>query len=123
MSRLPILVIPSLLCLLVHAAAAGERIEMTSNDEASQLTHVSIQLDAGGHNLVRPQQDDKAANAEQKLPISVAAKLAYDEKRIATDPVNAEPGAPLAVRYYDQAEAVIKVNETGRSPRLTDDRR
>src|SRR4029079_5673837 len=78
----------------------------------------------GGHNLVRPEQvqpDDKAAADEQTLLISVAAKLAYDEKRLASGTANG--GAPLAVRYYDEAEATIKVGETGRAPRLPDDRR
>ena len=55
--------------------------------KADSLTHVTIQLDAGGHNLVRAESDDKDDKdkdkpAEQKLPISVAAKLAYDERRL-----------------------------------------
>ena len=69
------------------------------------------------------QQDDKAAANEQKQPISVAAKLAYDEKRLAAATADTTAGTPLAVRYYDQAEAVIKVNETGRTPKLADDKR
>lgn len=126
MSRLQFPLLIGLTCSLINAAAAGERIDLSSSKEPGQLAHVSIQIDVGGHNLVRPQQsppDMKAATAEQSLPISVAAKLAYDEKRLATGTANASPGAPLAVRYYDQAEAVIKVNETGRSPQLSDDRR
>ncbi len=55
--------------------------------------------------------------------MSVAAKLSYDEKRLNSAAQNTSPGTPLAVRYYDAAEAVIKVGETGRSPRLSDDKR
>jgi hypothetical protein len=123
MSRLQILFIPSLLCAFVSVSYAGERIDLTADDEAGRLAHVSIQLDAGGHNLVRPEKDEKAASDQQSLPMSVAAKLSYDEKRMNSVAPNALPGTPLAVRYYDVAEAVIKVGETGRSPRLSDDKR
>jgi hypothetical protein len=130
MSRLQILLLSAFISYASHAAAGGERIDLTPANESAQLTHVSIQLEAGGHNLIRsqqqqsqPQQAEKAAAAEQKQPISVAAKLAYDEKRLTTATAEAAAGTPLAVRYYDQAEAVIKVNETGRTPKLADDKR
>jgi hypothetical protein len=122
MSRLSILLIPGVLGSMVCAAAAADRIDLSCNNESGQMVHVSIQLDAGGHNLVRPQQDGKPAGDEQTQPISVAAKLAFDEKRVAAA-ADAATGTPLAVRYYDQAEAVIKVNETGKTPRLTGDRK
>ena len=73
-------------------------------------------------NLVRSQQqqtqqDDKAAAGEQKQPISVAAKLSFDEKQLTTATAVATAGTRLAIRYYEEAEAVIKVNETGRTPK------
>ena len=76
-----------------RAAISGERIDLTPDPEAGQLTHVSIQLEAGGHNLVRPQQqqDEKAAGPEQKQPLSVAAKLAFDEKQL-TPPADTNAG-------------------------------
>jgi hypothetical protein len=128
MSRLQLLLLTGFVCFTSRIAISGERIDLTPGNETGQLAHVSIQLEAGGHNLVRPQQqqtqqDDKAATNEQRQPISVAAKLAYDEKRLAASTADTTPGTPLAVRYYDQAEAVIKVNETGRTPKLADDKR
>jgi hypothetical protein len=123
MSQLRILVIPSFLLAIIHTSYAGERIDLSAGDEAGQLAHVSIQLDAGGHNLVRPEQDDKVSGDQKSLPMSVAAKLAYDEQRLNSVAPDAPPGTPLAVRYYDVAEAVIKVGDTGRSPRLPDDKR
>lgn len=124
MSRLQLLFIPYAFCVLIVPATAGERIDLSSSYDAEQLTHVSIQLDAGGHNKVRPQQaDDNSAATEQSLPISVAAKLAYDERTLTAAEASAVTGTPLTVRYYDQAEAVIKVGETGRTPRLADDKR
>jgi len=123
MSRLSTLLLSGVVCLASRAAISADRIDLSTGEEPGQLTHVSIQLEAGGHNLVRVQQssDDKAAATEQKQQISVVAKLTYDEKRFAVHAPTA--GSPLAVRYYDQAEAVIKVNETGRTPKLSDDKR
>ena len=87
------------------------------------LTHVSIQLDAGGHNLVQPKTDDK----EKTRPINRCPAVfrprwhtTSDGSRSGSD---AAPGTALAMRYYDEAEAVIKVDESGRTPQLSDDRR
>lgn len=92
--------------------------------------HVTIDLDAGGHNLVRSQSDAKPNASNDKdttpdtrqLPSSVSAKLSYDEVRL-TDATDPEAGTALAVRYYDNAEAVIKVDNSGRTPKLADDHR
>lgn len=102
---------------------AGERVELTRQYESHALTHVAIQLDAGGCNLVRPKTDDKEKTADQSLPISVSAKVGYDERRLTSGSADGVPETALAMRYYDEAGAVIKVDETGRSPRLSDDRR
>jgi hypothetical protein len=124
MSRLQLLLFSALLCFASGVTNGADRIDLTPSNESGQLTHVSIQLEAGGHNLVRSQQpDEKVAAEEQKQPISVAAKLAFDEKRLIPATADIAAGTPLAIRYYDQAEAVIKVNETGRTPKLADDMR
>src|SRR3954463_4097685 len=121
MSRLKSLLLSALLCFASGAANGGDRVDLTPGNESGRLTHVSIELEAGGHNLVRSQQqDEKTPAAEQKQPISVAAKLAFDEKRLIPATADIAAGTPLAIRYYDQAEAVIKVNETGRTPKLAD---
>ena len=130
MSQLQAFLLCAFICFASGAANGGERIDLAPGNEPGQLTHVSIQLEAGGHNLTRSQQqqsrparDDKAAGDDQKQPISVAAKLAYDEKQLTAPTADTAAGTPLAIRYYDQAEAVIKVNQTGRTPKLTDDKR
>jgi hypothetical protein len=111
-------------------AYAGEAIDLTPQTKPNSLTHVTIQLDAGGQNIIHDttgaddKPDDKApkdTTKEKRLAISVAAKLAYDEIRLGT--TGATPGAPLAVRYYDAADAVIKVEDGGRTPKLSDDHR
>jgi hypothetical protein len=52
----------------------------------------------------------------------VVAKLVFDEKRLGSSAPAAPAGTPLAVRYYDEAQAAIKVNDTARTPRLTEDK-
>src|SRR5690242_4094555 len=120
MSRLQFVLLANLLCFGSGVALGGERIDLSPDHEPGQLTHVSIQLEAGGHSLIRSQKQsgDKAPPAEQQQPISVAAKLAYDEKQLTPATAELPAGTPLSVRYYDEAEAVIKVNETGRAPKL-----
>jgi hypothetical protein len=116
------LVLTSIFLLAQHTARAGESIDLTPRYQENGLMHVSIQLDVGGHDLVRATSDDKDAPTEKKLPSSVAAKLSYDELRLA-DVTATTNGTPLAIRYYDSAEAVIKVDSSGRAPKLADDRR
>jgi hypothetical protein len=113
-----------------RVANSAAPIDISPRVEPDSLTSVTIQLDAGGHTLVRATDSttakesttDKDKPAEQKLPLSVVAKLTYDERRL-TDATTATAGAPLAIRYYDSAEAVIKVDAGGRAPKLSDDRR
>src|SRR4051812_32080604 len=108
MSRLPLAVIACVSYLAISSAAAGERVELRPGNTLDQLTHVTILLEASGHNLVRSQAIEKTEE-EQQLPISVSAKIGYDEKRLGL-PAEAAPSKPLALRSYQEAEAVIKVN-------------
>lgn len=102
-------------------AAAQETIEL-SPCKADTLTRVVIHLEAGGHTLVRAEGDTEGKLPEQKLPMSVTADIEYDEQRLAST-ADFEDGTPTAVRYYDKAEAVIKVDNGGRTPKLDDDYR
>ncbi len=123
MSLLRRFILVGFIVSLPHCVAQGaERIDLSPQNKANSLSHVTIQLDVGGHNLIRAESDAKEKAEEQKLPSSVAAKLAYDELRL-TDAASPEAGTALAVRYYDTAEAVIKVDNSGRTPKLPDDRR
>lgn len=110
---------------LAGRSFATQPIDLTPDYKTTPLTHVTIELDAGGHSLIRePGGDTKdTAKAEpQKIPCSVSAKLAYDELRLA-DSEKSESGTPLALRYYDNTEAILKVGQSGSSPKLPDDRR
>lgn len=106
--------------LVAPSLWAAEPIDMSPGTEPAGLTHVSAELEVGGELLVPVQSDEqgKAADVEQ-FPMSVAATLAYDQQRL---PAGSD-GAARAVRYYDQAEAVIKVADGGDRLALADDRR
>lgn len=122
----PSLYLAIILSLTNLRASGAERIDLSPQIEGDSLTHVTIQLDVGGSNVVKTESDDKSGDekaTEKKLPISVAAKVAYDERRLTDNNAPGESGAIVAVRYYDTAEAVIKVADAGRTPTLTDDRR
>jgi hypothetical protein len=105
------------------AEAETERIDLSAHRDANDLVRVTIQLEAGGHNVVRPDANGPQSQTEQKLPMSVSAKLEYDERRLNSHITGSTESVPLAVRYYHAAEAVIKVEDSGRTPKLDDERR
>ncbi len=126
-SRMTI-VIAGLLAGSAHADSTTETIDLAPRIEPNTLSRVTIDLDAGGNDVVRAATDDKGAalkdGAEQKLPMSVAAKLQYDERRLvgaAGD--TSQNSSPLAVRHYNRAEGTLKVDTSGLAPKLADDRR
>jgi hypothetical protein len=55
--------------------------------------------------------------------MSVSAKLEYTERLLGINTKTHHLATPIAIRYYDTAEAVIKVDQSGVEPRLTDDSR
>jgi hypothetical protein len=90
-----------------------------AGDPAShRLARVTIEVEVGGTMSVREGVGKDAK--ERTLPMSVSAKLEYDEYRV---PPAAGRLATRAIRYYDVAEAVIKVDNDGKTPKLSDDRR
>jgi hypothetical protein len=88
---------------------------------ARDLARVSIALQAGGNNVVRAEAEGKNEATEQKLPMSVSARLEYDE--LLLDAAGDDPNGLLALRHYLKAEAVLKVDDSGRTPQLAEDRR
>ena len=63
-------------CLLAvistaSGAMASEAIELSPRIQPNDLTKVSVQLEAGGHTLVRAESaDGRNAGPEQRLPVS-----------------------------------------------------
>jgi hypothetical protein len=103
------------------AAGAAEQIELRPLSGANHAARVTVELEAGGHSLVRAENDTKGETEPQRLPMSVTGKLQYDERSLIANSAATIAGQALALRYYDNAEAVIKVGETGRTPKLADD--
>lgn len=99
-------------------AAAETSINLTPGVEASEFAEVTIELECGGTMQVRP--DNEPATEPKTLPMSVSAKLVYDEHRVAP---SAGTLATRAIRHYNEASAVIKVDNTGLTPKLAEDRR
>ncbi len=99
---------------------AAEPIDLTPSESQAGVTHVTATLEVGGEVLVPVEADDPDAAPEtQRVPMSVAATLQYDERRLPPTP----EGVARAARYYRKAHADIKVDDGGDSPTLADDRR
>jgi hypothetical protein len=104
-------------------STAADRIDLSPARNPDALTRVTVELEAGGHNLFKTEATAQEKAQDQRLPMSVAAKLQYNERSLAQKGSVGAANKLLAARYYERAEAVIKVEETGRTPSLADDRR
>jgi hypothetical protein len=91
---------------------------LTPEVAPSDLAQVTLELAAGG--TMRVRQDSGRSAHTQDLPMSAAATLRYDEHRFAPA---AGTRAIRSVRQYHQAEAVLKVEPGGKTPKLSDTRR
>jgi hypothetical protein len=102
----------TLAALNTRPTLAAETYELVSQPTAGQTVRVEVQLDVGGDLTLA--EDAKV----RTLKMSVSGKLAYDEKLLLAD-----RSLRRSVRYYDQAAAVIKIDEGGVEPRLAKERR
>lgn len=99
--------------------AADAAVDLRPNVGSHDLAQVTVELEVGG--TMRVQSTDVQRRAKpRELPMSVVATLRYDEHRFAPKSGGA---AQRAVRYYDQAEAVLKVETGGLKPDLSEERR
>jgi hypothetical protein len=118
-------------CLTIHAylavsvgLVAAEQIDLSPQHEPGRLTQVSVELEAAGSTLVRTDAKDSAQKAsDRRLPMNATARLRYAERSVPDGSRGAGGGKMLSARYYELAEATIKVDETTITPRLADDRR
>src|SRR3972149_5627625 len=110
------------LALLAPQTGAAEppaesTIDLTPLVSADDCAQVTIEIEVGGTMQVR--DNSKESAQERTLPMSVSAKFVYDEHRVAPTTGTL---ATRAIRYYNEAAAVIKVEDTGTTPKLADDR-
>lgn len=106
------------LCLsrpLRGADTSAERVTLQSARRPDETTRAEVLLEvAGDLKLV-------AGEEVKKFPLTVVGKIAYDEKLL-----GGEPGhlAGLnSLRYYQQADATIKIEQGNVQPQLNDQRR
>lgn len=108
--------LPSALLAIIVAvegsAAADFDLSTTTLTDRSFAVEVSLRV--GGDLLVREAGATGPDADVTKLPMSTEGKLAYEEQHLSAD---------RTARYYDRAEATIKVEKGGKTPRLDDDRR
>ena len=89
---------------------------------ANDVSLVTAEIEVGGHVLVRGEPEEPSGDTQSRqLPLSVRAKLAYDERMVPADADDEDP--VVAVRYYEQAEATIKSDDGGATPTLPDEHR
>lgn len=96
-------------------AHAGQTFALQSKCQVGSISRIVADLEVGGNLKVAGQ--DKV----QTLPMSVVAKLAYDEKILGLGGLSAE--GRRSIRHYDQPSAVIKIDKAVLKPTLRDDRR
>ena len=117
------------------ATAAKPTYLLQSSLRAGDSAVVEASLEVGGDMLVKEDNaaDGKAASkkTEKKLPLSVVAKLRYEQRFLAWSSENNSvdnEGADnnqvaRSLRYYDLAQATIKVDESGMERTLPEDQR
>jgi hypothetical protein len=99
-----------------YASAASSTYDLRPQPKPGEVVRVEAQLEVGGE--VKLAEQGKA----RALKMSVAGKVVYDEKSLSVRRTGATDGA-RSVRYYRDAQAVIKIDEGGIEPKLRDDRR
>lgn len=115
---------------LPAASRSGESCLLKSSRAAGAIDRVTVQLEAGGE--VKFVENKKVGREK----MSVAAELGYHEKTLGlsdnstqgeSEAADKDSGGAVgglrSLRYYDKAEAVIKVGKSGIKPTLDDERR
>jgi hypothetical protein len=103
-----------LLCCTCSAIHAADTHLLASQVKSGDLTRVTAQLEVGGDLKI------VAEGKVRPLPMSVAAQLTYDEL-LFTSEGNGERLSSL--RYYERADATIKIQQGGAKPALRDTHR
>jgi hypothetical protein len=96
------------------ASMAGEQYSLRAAKPDASPVRVNVNLEVGGN--LKAEVDKKP----QQYPMSVVAQFGYDEQRIDD---GSNPDHRLALRYYDDTQAVIKVGDKVSKPQLREARR
>ncbi len=94
---------------------SAETYDLTPELKTGQFQQVQAAIEVRGDLLVKAEE-----GGQQKLPIVVTGKVAYDERLLA---VSTSQKARRAIRHYHEATAEIKVGQGLASPKLNPERR
>jgi hypothetical protein len=102
---------------VTHSAVSqdGESVRLQSQCQPGDCTLVEALLEAGG-DLTIVDGDDA-----QSVPMSVVGTIRYHERLLTGEPSNL--ASLRSVRYYEKAEAVIKIDKGGLKSQLAPNRR
>lgn len=109
---LGITVLASSLSAAPVGTRANDRVLLAADSEANAAQRVEVVVEAAGELKFRDKETLKS------LPTSVAARLAYDEKRLG----DAEDGRAQVIRRYRTVEPTIRVDKSTLQPKLRDER-
>lgn len=101
---------------------AAETISLRPAVSAGSLTNVEVVMQVGGDLLLNnPEQPATGGISLRKFPMSVAAKIVYDERFLDASNVNAT--SHRSVRHYHSAKALVEIDKGKQMPSLADDHR
>lgn len=115
---------PALCCILstlVSVVAAAEPVRLVSSRAAGEISNVEVVLQIGGDLLLAKPGQTPANASVRKLPMSVAAKLQYDERTVALR--NGGASSSRALRRYQSAKALVEIESGRLEPQLTEPHR
>lgn len=105
------------LAALACEARARETYDLRSRRTAGDIDRVDVSLEVGGN--LKVVEEGHSRN----LKMSVVGKLSYDEKLLSGGDRPGLLNGVRAARLYRDAEAVIKIDKGGATPKLRDQRR
>ncbi|MEZ6070446.1 MAG: hypothetical protein R3C10_09275 [Pirellulales bacterium] len=94
---------------------AGDAIRLQSKLKPGDCTRIEALLEVGGDLTVVD------GEKSETVPMSVVGTLRYHERLLTGEP--ADPNSLRSVRYYEKADAVIKIDDGGLKSQLAPDRR
>jgi hypothetical protein len=121
--------IAAVLGIASAAALADDTYDLREARDADDLTKVRAQLEVAGALRTKAEEKEKQAAkqdteqaaqqaTEQQFPLSVSAVMEYEEHRLAAGLVGRS-----TLRYYDKAEATIRIDKGEHRPALSPARR
>lgn len=111
-------------CLLTSSAGqlvAGEPIRLVPNRPAGEISQVEVVLQVGGDLLLAQPGKAPTEATARKLPMSVAARLVYDELPVIT--AGQAAGTQRALRHYQAAKALVEIEGGRMEPQLSEPHR